>query len=132
VLSDVKFYDRCIVGGGDREFAVAALYPTDGVPRGATKIRYPRLRKHIALWHARLQAAVRDGVSYRPGVIHHLWHGDAKDRGYQDRHAILEAHHFDPERDITLDAGGCWQWSTANTDLITAVRGYFDSRNESE
>lgn len=132
VLRAVGFYDRCVVGGADRELAVAALFAPNRVPRGARLIHYARLREHIAPWHARFHAAIDGRVSYRPGVLHHLWHGDAKDRQYRDRHAILEEHGFDPERDLALDAGGCWRWSTDNRALVDAVEAYFASRNETE
>lgn len=129
-LDEVGFYDRCVVGGADREFAVAIMYPPGKVPSKHVNIHDPRLRTHLRPWHERVHAAVGGRYSYRPGVIHHLWHGASASRQYVDRHSILSAHHFDPDRDIALDDGGCWKWSTANTQLIDAVRNYFESRAE--
>jgi hypothetical protein len=132
VLQEAGFYDRCIVGGADRELALAVLYPPGKVPRASTRIRYPLLRRHMAPWHERLYAAVAGRVSHRPGVIHHLWHGDSGTRQYRDRHEILEQHDYDPETDVALDAGGCLRWSTRKQALVQAVAAYLAARNEAE
>jgi hypothetical protein len=117
VLQDLGFYDRCIVGGAD-------------VPASATRIRHKPLRMHLGQWHTAFHARVQGRVSHRPGVLHHLWHGDAKQRRYRDRHELLAAHDYDPARDVTVDAQGCLQWATRNDALVAAVREYFASRGD--
>jgi hypothetical protein len=130
LLDEHRFYDRCIVGGGDREFALAIAYAPGKVPKRNVRIHHRRLREHIAPWHARVHRAVGKRISHHPGVIHHLWHGSSGKRNYVDRHAILEEFDFDPERDVVLDEGGCWQWGEGNEALAGAVTRYFESRQE--
>lgn len=130
VLDRHGFYDRCVVGGGDREIALAFVLPSDRVPDSELRIRHRKLRNHIARWHDAVFADVRGALSYLDGAIRHLWHGEAQHRGYTDRHAILERHDFDPERDIVLDEGGCWCWAEGTEALAEDVRAYFRSRRE--
>jgi hypothetical protein len=130
-LDEIGFYDRCIVGGGDRELALAFAYAPGKAPKRHVRIHHGRLRDHIRIWQERVHS--RAGrCAYRRGVLHHLWHGDPANRNYVDRHAILEQFDFDPERDLALDDGGCWQWATGKTDLVDAVRRYFEARSENE
>ncbi len=130
VFEGLGFFDRCIVGGADRELAVAALYEPGRAPASATRIRHAPLRAQLAAWHAVFHARVAGRVAHRPGVIHHLWHGDAKQRAYRDRHALLELHGYDPMRDVCVDEEGCLQWSTQNSALITGVADYFAARGD--
>lgn len=65
------------------------------------------------------------------GTLYHLWHGDAADRRYRDRYAILEHPGFDPDRDPDIDPStGVWCWRHANQPLAAEVAGYFVSRFE--
>lgn len=130
LLDEVRFYDRCVIGGGDREFALACAFAPGKIPSKAILNHYGRMREHLRPWHERVYEVVRGKVGYRAGVIHHLWHGDAQKRRYGDRHALLEEHGYDPERDLSLDEGGCWRWATENQGLREAVLGYFSSREE--
>lgn len=130
LLDAVGFYDRCIVGGGDREFALAIAYAPGKIPSRQIKNPNPRLRADLSRWHARIYPLVGEQIGYRPGVIHHLWHGSSEQRGYVDRHAILIEHGFDPERDIVLDSEGCWAWAPGRDALAKAVADYFDSRRD--
>ncbi|MCC6217393.1 MAG: hypothetical protein IT376_21220 [Polyangiaceae bacterium] len=128
LLDTAGFYDRCIVGGGDRELAVAFAYPPGKAPRRNLKIHHPALRAHLIPWQRRVHAEVRGRFGHLDGVVHHLWHGDQEGRRYADRQRILEQHDFDPERDLTLDAQGCWAWTGRNPSLELAVRDYFAGR----
>lgn len=130
VLEGVGFYDRCIVGGADRELALAMTHAPGKIPRRKTRIHHEPLRRHMQPWHARLYSRVEGRVGHRPGVIHHLWHGAARDRDYVDRHSILERYGFSPEHDIELDEQGCWRWADARPELVAAVADYFASRRE--
>ncbi len=124
------FYDRCIVGGGDREIAFAFSRPRAEIPDKDLRIRHGKLREHISAWSDRMHADVRGDLSYLRGAIRHLWHGDAKHRGYTERHEILRRHDFDPERDIELDDNGCWRWAPGTEELAAEVKRYFASRKE--
>ena len=130
LLDAVGFYDRCIVGGGDREFALAVSYAPGEIPRRKRRIEHEPLLEDMRGWHERVYPRAGRRVGHRPGVIHHLWHGTASDRNYVDRHAILVEHGFRPKRDIALDDQGCWRWADARPELVSAVADYFASRRE--
>lgn len=129
-LDQVGFYDRCIIGGADREMALAFHFPPGKVPKERRRITHPRLLEHLGSWHAKVHSLVDGKVHFRPGLIHHLWHGAAEKRNYSDRHAILSEHDFDPERDIQPDSQGCWEFCTEKTQLAAAIGEYFSSRSE--
>ena len=131
LLDAVGFYDRCIVGGGDREIAHAAHYQAGKAPAKSRRVRSQRLIADITRWHERVAAVVDGRVGYRQGAIYHLFHGAAAKRSYTDRHAILADHDFDPELDLALDENGCWRVATDKPALIEAVNAYFESRRES-
>lgn len=129
-LDEVGFYDRCIVGGADREMALAVLYSPGKVPERNIRIRHTTLRDHVRSWHERAHRLAKGKVGYRNGTIHHLWHGSTIGRAYSERHAILSDHDFDPERDLSLDESGCLKFAGESLALQEAVRRYFDSRRE--
>ncbi|MCB9506503.1 MAG: hypothetical protein H6697_02415 [Myxococcales bacterium] len=124
------FYDRCIIGGGDRELALAFVRASAQVPDSEVRIRHPRLRSHVSAWHDAVFADVRANVGALPGTVHHYWHGDSRNRRYADRHEILERFDFDPERDLEVDAEGCWRFAPTAAPLAEAVAGYLSSRRE--
>ncbi len=132
LLDEVGFYDRCIIGGADREMALAFHFPPGGIPAERRRITHPSLLDDIGRWHEKVHALVDGRVGFRPGLIHHLWHGDKKRRGYLDRHAILAAHDFDPNRDIFIDGQGCWELSPNTGALARAIGDYFESREEGD
>lgn len=128
LLDEVGFYDRCIVGGGDRELALAIAYAPGKAPKRNVRIFHPRLRAHVRDWQARVYARAGKRIGVRRGVIHHLWHGSSTGRNYADRHQILIDHDYDPERDLVLDEQGCWAWAPGTDELAEAVAAYFDTR----
>ena len=124
------FYDRCIIGGGDREIALACVLATADVPDKELRITHPPLRADVAAWHDRFYDAVRGDLGAIPGAIHHLWHGEPANRSYTERHAILDRFNFDPHADIVLDENECWAWAAGREELALAVQDYFTSRKE--
>jgi hypothetical protein len=118
------------VGGGDREIALACVFPTAAVPDKELRITHPPLRADIAAWHDRFYDDVQGNLGAITGTIHHLWHGDPANRSYTERHAIFDRFAFDPTRDIELDPNGCWSWAPGRDDLARAVGDYFASRKE--
>ncbi len=129
-LEDVGLYDRCVVGGGDREFSLAIGYRPGRAPLQRVKIHHPPVRAHILDWQRRVHECVGRRFTCRKGVIHHLWHGNRERRQYDDRHKILAEHDFDPETDLVLDEEGCWTWAPGREALASAVERYFDSRDD--
>jgi hypothetical protein len=126
VLETHGLYDACIAGGADRSFVCAALGKFDA-GRRALQMN-PRRTEHYLTWARPFFGAVRGGIGCIPGRIFHLWHGDLKDRKYDDRLATLKD--FDPFTDIALGAQGCWRWSSDKRGLHADLRRYFEERNE--
>lgn len=129
-LEGLGFFDRCVVGGADRELAAAAFFAPDRIPERYLKIGHPRLRAALARWQARWFERVRGQVGSLPGVLHHLWHGEQSGRAYGDRHEILARWDFDPDADVGVGADGCLGWTTTKAGLVAEVRRYLESRGD--
>jgi hypothetical protein len=126
VLEKHGLYDACILGSGDRAILCAALGKFDYGIR-ATLMNSRRV-EHYMKWAQPFFDDVRGRVGSIQGRLFHLWHGEIKDRQYEERHRGLE--NFDPFTDISLDNNGCWRWSSDKTELHALVRHYFNGRNE--
>ncbi|PYM13179.1 MAG: hypothetical protein DMD81_21875 [Candidatus Rokuibacteriota bacterium] len=121
-------YDACVVGSGDRAILYAALGQFD---EAARRLRMTGRRlQHYRSWAEPFFGAVQGRVGYLHGRLFHLWHGERKDRDYKQRQRLLEDADFDPDRDIAIDASGCWRWSSDKGSLHEFVRRYFLSRQE--
>lgn len=124
-----RFYDACIVGGGDRAMACAAHARYD-VP--IRRFRMNAMQQaHYLDWAKNYYEDVRDNVGFLDNRVFHLWHGDvATRRNPAKRFGGLRQFEFDPYRDIALDDSGCWRWSTDRPGLHRFVEEYFESRRE--
>lgn len=121
-------YDVCVIGGGDTALLGGAYGATDVL---AQRWRMsPAQQRHYARWATDFHEDVSGRVGALPGEIHHLWHGDLKDRRYGLRHLDLERHDFDPQNDIRLGADGAWRWASDKPALHTLLRNYFQNRHE--
>jgi hypothetical protein len=126
LLHDLRFYDACIVGGGDGVITRAAYGCF------AEAIEYQMMNEqfeqHYLSWANRFHDAVRDRIAFANGDLLHLWHGRAEDRRYAGRmEGILN---FDPSEDLALDENGVWQWNSSKRQMHEYVRRYFISRRE--
>jgi hypothetical protein len=122
------FYDACIIGNGDRAMAGAVYGCYDAVM--SFQCMNDRQRTRYLQWAEPFHETVGDGAGWMQGKIHHLWHGEMRDRQYCERHKILPRFDFDPYEDIAIDPSGCWRWSTDKAQMHACVRDYFASRNE--
>ncbi|MSR08836.1 MAG: hypothetical protein EXR82_04795 [Gammaproteobacteria bacterium] len=117
------------MGGGDGSFICAAHGHAQDNARLCRLS--PAHARHYLGYAKRLSEVVAGRVSFVAGTLYHLWHGDAADRRYRDRYAILEHPGFDPDRDPDIDPStGVWCWRHANQPLAAEVAGYFVSRFE--
>jgi hypothetical protein len=124
------FYDACIVGGGDRAMLCAAYGCFDQL---YDKHRMnSRQRQRYLAWAQPFHVDVAGAVDCVDGDIFHLWHGDMEHRRYQQRHAELVRHDFDPFNDIAVAANGAWRWNSQKLALHDEVRSYFVSRHSAE
>ena len=121
-------YDAMVLGMGDKLIAAAALGRFDDViPAHRMNTRQA---EHYLRWAVPFYEEVRGNLGCRAGKIHHLWHGDLSDRRYVERYDGFEAFEFDPCRDLTIDAAGCWQWGSNKHALHRHVEQYFRWRRE--
>lgn len=128
LLEHHGLYDSCIIGGGDSAF-LGAAYGVHDVIAECWQMS-PAQRDHYSRWAAGFHADVRGQVGALVGEIHHLWHGDLKDRRYSLRHGDLVAHRFDPLLDLRPGLDGPWCWASNKPGLHSLLRGYFPSRHE--
>ena len=128
VLERHNLYDACILGSADRAIVGAALgrfdYSIDALKMTGRQV------DHFLAWARPYYKSVQNRVGYIQGRCFHLWHGDLRDRQYEQRLDALRQYAFDPYTDITMDDNTLWRWSSDKPELHQYVRSYFDSRNE--
>lgn len=87
VLKDKKLFEKMLVGGGDT-ILVYALFGVEGgwtlrkVREGSEEV-YQEAKKWILEFG-------KKKVGYLPVTVNHLYHGDLKDRNYNERYKNLE------------------------------------------
>jgi hypothetical protein len=122
-------FDRHITGAGDAVMAIGfhgfAEHPFWG-------LHSSKMREAAVDWCQRAAQATGGKVGAVPGLVRHLWHGNRKDRRYDDRiFAGVIREKFSPERDLVIDENGLWRWSEqADRQLVKFVESYFWGRNE--
>ena len=129
VCDRFEFYDRLIVGGGDKAFTAAVFGRHDVIaPTFAFDEDY---RRDYLQWAGTLREAIDGSLGHLEATAYHLWHGAISNRGYDDRQRKLEAAGFLAMEDLAIDPDtGCWRWATRKPDLHEHVRGHFIRRQE--
>jgi hypothetical protein len=128
LLERTGFYDCGILGGGDGFMSFAALGRQEEVIRNNNCS--PAHAEQYRAWAWRFYDEVRGRIGYTDTEVFHLWHGDLRDRRYDQRHCILRDFDFDPLADIALDEQGCWRWNSPKYGMHQSIREYFYERNE--
>lgn len=120
------WYDADIVGLGDLLTLNSVFQKnnlrTDHFHRG--------FNSHFRRWQKKFRAEVSNSMYYIDGDLHHLWHGDGRNRFYSDRTLILSENMFNPKKDICLSAQGCWKWNSNKPDLHSRCEQYFFMRDD--
>jgi hypothetical protein len=124
-----EFYDRLIVGGGDKVFTAAVFGQHELVaPTFAFDDRY---RRDYLQWAGAVNRLVNGSLGSVDTSAYHLWHGAISNRGYDDRQNKLYAAGFSAMHDLALDtATGCWRWASDKPALHEYVRSHFIRRRE--
>ena len=128
LLQEHRFYDACIIGGGDRAM-VAALY-------GCFEhlIRRQRLNErqfaHFLAWAEPFYDAVRGAIGFVEGELFHLWHGALENRRWYRRYGPMPRFLFDPIEDIALTENRLWRWNSHKPELHAYVHDHFVERRE--
>ena len=119
-------YDAMIIGGGDRSVA-SALYGHFEIT--AHQLNSAR-REHYLRWARPYHRAVGGRIGHIDGRLYHLWHGDAGNRKYGERHRWFSGFDFDPDADLKIGSNGAWQWARPRPELETFLGSYFVNRAE--
>ncbi len=127
LLQKHGFYDARIIGSGDRAIACAAIGKFEDAEQG--REMNSRQREHYRAW-ADPFFADSGTLGFVEGRIFHLWHGDSRDRQYEQRHLNLERFEFDPNQDIALDSNRVWRWNSDKPEMHEFMISYFGSRRE--
>jgi GT2 family glycosyltransferase len=127
IFNKLKFYDKAITGSGD-------LFLTDAFYNKKMNFLYDpipkKMKQDYLIWKKKTYKEIKSSVSYTPGNLFHLWHGEPKDRRYFDRHLILKESKFNPEKDIKVGKNKLFEWSSKKPRLHKDIEKYFFIRNE--
>ena len=127
-IDKYRFFDACIMGGGDRAVTSAAYGCFQHIFEWHEM--NPAQQSYYLEWARPMYAACRGQVGLVDGNIYHQWHGKAADRGLSSRHNGLRAFNFDPYTDIAIDSQGCWRWNSDKPCMHRYFEEYFTSRRE--
>ena len=128
LLQRHSFYDRMILGSGDRALACAAYGRFDDTT-ATIKLSSAR-QKHYHEWAEPFFDEVKGNVNSLKGQLVHLWHGDLANRHYASRHIEFAKLDFDPVRDLEVGPEGAFRWSDGAGLLEQFAIDYFASRFE--
>ena len=133
-IERIGLYEQCVAGSGDLAFALAVSgrgeefchsYPLNSAQQA-----------HYLRWAAgAAQEAGLGRLGRLDGEVLHLFHGHLSRRSYRSRLEVLAASGFDPERDLTAEAGHPFGWASSNNhtaQVRTFFQTYFRERAEDE
>jgi hypothetical protein len=116
--------DKCIVGSGDYHMAMALINRVQDTFHCRDLEAY---NQELLEWQKRVQGL---RLGFVPGTIQHHWHGDRKNRKYQQRRKIIERHKFDPQKHIRYDEFGLLKLVDEVGSMWNDFVNYFLGRKE--
>jgi glycosyltransferase involved in cell wall biosynthesis len=130
-IDKIGLLDRAVLGSGDHHMALCLI--GQGA-RSIHKMVSPAYRQMVLDWQHQAEFAIQRNLGYVPGAITHYWHGEKKNRKYNERWEILTKNNFDPYKDLTKDSYGLYKLNMSHgirsIRLRDQLRQYFRSRNE--
>jgi hypothetical protein len=123
-------YDGCISGNGDHFMSHAFIGDWETVCFRSHFEDNAPYWAHFRKWSEATYPSIRAKVGFVPGNVLHLWHGADDDRRYLERNRDLNAFAFDPEADLRIDSGGCFEWNSYKPELHAWAKRYFGTRLE--
>lgn len=121
-------FDANLLGNGDTDIAQAMFGNFD---YWSLRKLGPKVQAYLRRWAADFFADVQGSVTFVPGLLMHLWHGNLKDRLYHQVPTVLSD--FDPERGMKAHPRtGLYEWVDATEELRAWSRRYFAERREEE
>lgn len=124
-----SLYDRNIIGSGDT-FLVDCLLGSWSIHGYFNKMT-KHMHRDMFEWRKLHIAPKELKCAYLPQSICHLWHGSLKNRGYMDRHDLLQSSDFDPQTDIVL-RNGVYEWNSNKPEFHQGIVDYFLNRREDD
>ena len=117
VLDLVPLYDKALIGGADHIIAHAAA---GHIPHKCITKSFTEDIENVTKWSKEFYSVVKGKISYVPGDLYHIWHGDIKNRNYLNR--IVD---FTPKaKNITKqDENGLYV--TEDQDTLNYMMNYF-------
>ena len=128
LLQKHGFYDARIIGSGDKSIACAAIGKFEYAEQAGDMNSYQR--EHYRTWAYPFFADTHGTIGCVQGRIFHLWHGDLRDRQYEQRHLNFKRFEFDPYKDIALDSNCVWRWNSDKPEMHEFMIRYFGLRRE--
>jgi hypothetical protein len=111
--------DWTVLGSGDWVMANALWGEVDKTIRGGYTEGYKNMCR---VWEDRALRHIRKNVGYMPGLVNHYFHGEKKDRNYNNRWRLLVQMNFDPITDLKKDTQGLWQLQDDGTERFINLR----------
>jgi hypothetical protein len=124
------FYTACVAGSADHMMAhaFAGDFHSGCIRRHINGEKY---FNHFLKWSEKIYKDIRCKISYTPGRILHIWHGDIRDRRYVLRNQELCKLKFDPNKDIKKSRNGLLEWTkSGNRKFNKWAKSYFKNRKE--
>jgi hypothetical protein len=129
LLTRHRLYDAAIIGNGDHliAHAIRGDWGTSCISRVAPTREFI---DHYFNWAVPFHQEVKNNIGNLRGEIHHLWHGELKNRSYIRRSQGLIKFEFDPDKDLEINYNGVWEWASSKPNLHQWVKDYFIQRQE--
>jgi GR25 family glycosyltransferase involved in LPS biosynthesis len=127
VLEKINFLDTQIIGGADALMYYSFVNKKNTITH---KKMNPEWIKVYKEWHKKSLTEVNHSINFISGDIIHLYHGEQKNRNYNNRYEILNKEGFNPEIDLILDKNNLWKFK--NVMLSQKMSEYFESRDEDD
>jgi len=112
LFDELGLYDACLTCSGDHLMSHAFVGGMIKSPCISRVIGPKRAYlEHFFTWAVATRDLVRGRVGAIRGNLLHLWHGDLVNRKYSELNQQFKEFDFDPEKHLTRDASGLWEWS---------------------
>jgi hypothetical protein len=119
------FYDKNIVGAGDLILIACLFNRIDELfeNRELSSAHKSDIKKWASkIWQENYK------VSFLPGQLYHLWHGNLKNRNYATRWKILSSHKYDPLKSLTINSSHTWSWKKVSAIFIKDIQQYMKNK----
>ena len=120
ILELVPLYDKALVGGADHIVAHAAV---GQIPCSCITKAFSEDIDAVNTWSKQFYSVVKGNLSYVPGNVYHLWHGDINKREYLKR--IID---FTPTAKNITEKDENGLYTTQDPNAKKYVKDYFERR----